>query len=466
MMMTLNLAVRNLLRNRRRSLATLVAMAIGSTSILLFGGFSTGIEYMMQTKQVQTGGHLQIQHRDFFNYGSGNPNAYGISDYGKIIAAIQNDEVLRNMVLVATPTLQFGGIAGNYAAGVSRTIIGNGFEAADINVMRRWDNFALHPKQSVFALEGAAPDAAIVGVGVARVLQLCDALKIANCPTPEKEAKADGKALPDDIAQLSVQEAKSAPDGGAASPRKIEVLVGNARGAPNITALEVIRAEDQGVKELDEVYVMMHLAQIQRLIYGKSPPKATSIMLQLRQSAQMPVALTHLAPIVKSFSATQPLAVLDFKTLNPFYVQTIQMFATIFGFIFVLIGAIVLFTVSNTMNTAVVERTVEIGTLRAIGLRRSGIRALFVTEGALLGLAGAILGVVLAFALAAIINQAGITWLPPGNVEPLPLLLLVSGQTGMIVGTTLGLICIAVVSAWWPAYRAAQLNVVEALRHV
>ena len=211
---------------------------------------------------------------------------------------------------------------------------------------------------------------------------------------------------------------------------------------------------------------MMHLAQIQRLIYGKQPAKATSIMLQLRQSAQMPMALTRLAPIVTNFSATQPLAVLDIRTLNPFYVQTIQMFDTIFGFIFVLIGAIVLFTVSNTMNTAVVERTVEIGTLRAIGLRRSGIRALFVTEGALLGLSGAILGVVLALALAAFINRAGITWLPPGNVEPLPLLLLVSGQTGMIVGTTLGLICIAVVSAWWPAYRAAQLNVVEALRHV
>ena len=36
----------------------------------------------------------------------------------------------------------------------------------------------------------------------------------------------------------------------------------------------------------------------------------------------------------------------------------------------------------------------------------------------------------------------------------------------MIFGTTIGLICIAVLSAWWPAYRAAQLNVVEALRHV
>ena len=112
-MMTLNLAVRNLLRNRRRSLATLLAMAIGSTSILLFGGYSANINYTMHTAYVQNGGHLQIQHRDFYLYGSGNPTAYGIIDYAKIISAIEVDDVLKNMVLVATPTLQFGGIAGN-----------------------------------------------------------------------------------------------------------------------------------------------------------------------------------------------------------------------------------------------------------------------------------------------------------------------------------------------------------------
>ena len=60
-MMTLSLAVRNLLRNRRRSLATLVAMAIGSAAILLFGGFSGNINYEMHTRIVQRGGHLQIQ---------------------------------------------------------------------------------------------------------------------------------------------------------------------------------------------------------------------------------------------------------------------------------------------------------------------------------------------------------------------------------------------------------------------
>lgn len=463
---TLNLALRNLLRNRRRSLATLVAMSIGCAAILLFGGFSGNINYEMHTRIVQRGGHLQIQHRDFYLYGSGNPTDYGISDYAKILTDIQQDEVLRKMVLVATPTLQFGGIAGNYAASVSRTVIGTGFVAEDINRMRQWNDFGLRSKAPISTLEGTALDSAVVGVGVARVLQLCDALKVEHCPKPDKKRSGDGEAVPDDIAQLSMQESKAVSSASNSSPRRVEVLLVNSRGAPNVTSLEVVRAEDQGVKELDEIALIMHLAKIQQLVYGKSAPKVTSIILQLRHSDQIPAAVARLEPILAKYSSSQPLAVLDFRMLNPFYVQTVQMFDTIFGFVFLLIGAIVLFTVSNTMNTAVVERTVEIGTLRAIGLRRAGIRGLFVTEGALLGVCGAVLGVVLALVISAIINRLDIPWVPPSTVEPVPLTILVAGELKMIVGTTLGLIGIAILSAWWPAYRAAQLKIVEALRHV
>jgi putative ABC transport system permease protein len=132
----------------------------------------------------------------------------------------------------------------------------------------------------------------------------------------------------------------------------------------------------------------------------------------------------------------------------------------------VLIGAIVLFTVGNTMNAAVVERTVEIGTLRAIGLRRAGIRTLFVSEAVLLGALGALLGVLAAIALATLINHSGLTWTPPGNVDPIHLHVRVWGEMRMIVATAVGLMGVAVLSAWWPARRAAKLQVVEALRHV
>jgi putative ABC transport system permease protein len=118
------------------------------------------------------------------------------------------------------------------------------------------------------------------------------------------------------------------------------------------------------------------------------------------------------------------------------------------------------------MNAAVVERTVEIGTLRAVGLRRSGIRNLFVSEALLLGTLGAVLGILAALGFAYMINHSGLTWTPPGRIDPIPLHLRVWGETPMLMGTAIGLMLVAVLSAWWPARRAAGLRVVEALRHV
>ena len=268
-----------------------------------------------------------------------------------------------------------------------------------------------------------------------------------------------------DIAQLARREAPGTRVTALGQPR-IELLASSSGGAPNVVSLEIVRAERQGFKELDEVYLMLQLPQAQRLIYGRSQPMATAIMVQLKSSDQLAEAKKRLGTLLESRAGGQPLAVLDFRELNPFFVQTVQMFDTIFGFIFVLIAAIVLFTVGNTMSTAVMERTVEIGTIRALGLRQRGVQRMFVIEGLILGVAGTLAGAVFAIVTSGVINRMGLTWLPPGSGERLPLLLRVWGETPTIVGTTLGLMLIATLSAWWPARRASRLVIVDALRHV
>jgi putative ABC transport system permease protein len=244
------------------------------------------------------------------------------------------------------------------------------------------------------------------------------------------------------------------------------MLAANAHGAPNVAALRVVKAEIQGVKEFDDMYVGMHLAQAQRLVYGRDPPQVTAVMIQLRHTADLPAARARLAQLLDGPLAGDGLEVHDFAVLNPFYGQATTMFATIFGFIAVLIGAIVLFTVGNTMSMAVVERTTEIGTLRAMGLRRGGIRRLFLVEGLMLGLIGAALGLAIALGLAALINLSGLSWTPPGNVNPVPLTVHVWGERGLVVGSAIGMVAVAVLSALWPAARAARLAIVDALRHV
>jgi putative ABC transport system permease protein len=192
----------------------------------------------------------------------------------------------------------------------------------------------------------------------------------------------------------------------------------------------------------------------------------TAIALQLHRTAQLPAARARLDQLLASTAKAQPLEVIDYETLNPFYGQTLAMFAAIFGFISVLIGGIVLFTVGNTMSMAVVERTAEIGTLRAIGLRRSGIRTMFVIEGLVLGVLGALLGIVVAIVAAIVINQMGMTWTPPGRVEPVALAVRVAGEHRMMLASATGLVIVAALSAILPAARAARMNIVDALRHV
>ena len=142
------------------------------------------------------------------------------------------------------------------------------------------------------------------------------------------------------------------------------------------------------------------------------------------------------------------------------------MISAIFLFIALVMGVIVLFAVVNTMTMNVMERTNEIGTIRAMGVRRSGIRAQFTIEGSLIGAIGATTGAVLALLVAALINHAGLTWIPPGNVNEVPLRLDVAGRPLLVIGAWIGLALVAMVAALLPANRAARLPVVDALRHV
>ncbi|MFZ8466534.1 hypothetical protein ACO1MK_14575, partial [Staphylococcus aureus] len=84
-----------------------------------------------QTFIVQNTGHLHIYKRGYFDFGAGNPSAYGIADYRNIMQAIAEDPILKPMVAVTTPSLTLFGIAGNFAANTSKTFFGTGLVPSD-----------------------------------------------------------------------------------------------------------------------------------------------------------------------------------------------------------------------------------------------------------------------------------------------------------------------------------------------
>lgn len=465
-MKNLPLATRNLLRNRRRSLTSLLAVTIGGFSILMFGGYVRNITYALETAFVTQSGHFQIQRKDYFLYGTGNPAAFSIDHYKEVIADVHANPALAKLTAVVTPTLELGGIAGNFAAAASRTVIGSGIVVEDQNRMRLWNEYGFPPFLKPLALTGTAEDAAVIGKGVARALDLCRPLNVANCARSAAQPVVPGTAnagIPGDIASLSQLEA---PKTAELEKTQIELLASNTHGAPNMARLNIVKAEEQGVKELDDIFVALHLSQAQKLIYGNGTPKVTAIEVQLHHTKAMPAAAALLRDVIEKSLEKSNLTLVDFKTLNPFYEQTLRLFDVIFGFISILIGTIVVFMLGNTMSMAVVERTVEIGTLRAVGLRKHDIRNLFVLEGLMLGVFGAILGVLLALVCSTIINYSGLTWIPPGRLVEVPLTVRVWGETPLMTVTVIGLILIAGLSAWLPARQAAAMNIVDALRHV
>jgi putative ABC transport system permease protein len=111
--------------------------------------------------------------------------------------------------------------------------------------------------------------------------------------------------------------------------------------------------------------------------------------------------------------------------------------------------------VMNIMLVTVTERTREIGLRKAVGATRRRILLDFLVEGVLLACASGFLGWAVAYGLAALVNSFPM----PTVFAGLP----VSGATTAWAFTALGLIAVA--SAVWPAWRAASLTPVEALRY-
>ena len=461
--MNLTIALRNVFRNRRRSMMTMATVGFGAAAILLLGALMAYIVLEFQTVTVRRVGHLAVYKQGYFQFGAGSPASYGIADYQGLLALIASDAELAKLIAVTTPTQVISGVAGNYDAGISKTFFGQGIVPADRARMREWNDYGIEVRGADWRALSRA-DGAIVGYGVGRILGLCKALAIPDCTAPPPQAPSASAAVAgaDDALPALLAAAAAAPPPAAGN--KLDLLAATASGAPNVVSVQAERAEFFGGKELDDNLVVVQLPLAQRLVYGRSAPGVTAISVQLHHTADVEAARLALTRLFAAHHLD--LEVRDFTELTPLYMQTLRFFGFLFGFIAIVIGAIVLFTIMNTMSMSVMERVGEIGTARALGVQRTQVRLQFVGEGWFLGMLGAGTGLLLAAAVVAIINHSGLTWSPPTTAGSEPLKLLLFGNPGFVAGTWCVLVAVAAIAALLPANKAARMDVVDALRHV
>ncbi len=153
----------------------------------------------------------------------------------------------------------------------------------------------------------------------------------------------------------------------------------------------------------------------------------------------------------------------DFTILTP--EELLASFGTILSIItgFLLgISAISLLVggigIANTMYTSTIERTKEIGTMKAIGAQNKDILYIFVIEAGLLGLIGGVIGVLLGMGIGQVIEYIAVNQIGTN-------LLRVAYPWYLIVGCLLFSFAVGVVSGLVPAWQASKTNVVDALRY-
>ena len=158
----------------------------------------------------------------------------------------------------------------------------------------------------------------------------------------------------------------------------------------------------------------------------------------------------------KDFSVTSPRAFQERITTT---LNSMSLFLAAIAAISLIVGAV---GISNTMFTSVLEKTKEIGIMKAIGAKNRDILMIFLLNSGLLGLVGGIGGVILGVLGSSLISSlsdtssASIGRLSLSSTYFSPQLIIGAFLLSMIIGMIAGVI---------PAYRASRLKPVDALRY-
>ncbi len=415
-MTLLRLALRNVARQRRRTLLSLAVLAAGFMALALAGGFMSQTFEGLADSAIRGGlGHVQILHPKALDGDEAQSLEYALPDGEALAQRLRGDAAVAEVL----PRIQFMGLLSSGARSVA--FLGSAVdperEARFMGSLEQVKDGAKAPGGAGSRWLGADPAAreVILGIGLAKSL-------------------------------------------GASVGSGLTLMSTTKDGALNAVDVEVVGLQDLGLKELNDRTLTVSLGTAAMLLDAGPARSRLSVILKDPEAAG-PEAL-RLQALVGEGCAAQP-----WFELAAFYRQVRLLYFAIFGFMGLVLALVVLLATANTLLMSVMERVREFGTLRALGLRPGQLVALLQLEGALLGLAGSAVGLVLTLLLRAGLNALHLQMpAPPGTSHGYELRIFF--VPGVYLAAFLGLQAVIQLSALFPGLKAARLRVTEALRHI
>jgi putative ABC transport system permease protein len=399
----LRIVIRSLRRNRNRTLVAVLTVAGGIIGFLLAGGFIEWIFQSMRESTIHSQlGHIQIVRPGYLEKGIADPYQYLLPERAKEFAELEKTSGASSV----TERLAFSGLASFKDQTVS--FIGEGID----------------PKR-----EAVISDHVVIGEGK-------------QLGGPGERAALLGEGLAKNL--------------GVGVGDSIVLLATAANGTPNAVEITVSGIFHTPSKEFDDFALRMPIDIARKLMRVQGATSWVMLLDKTERTPQMVEALRGRLPSAEY-------QVIPWSDLADFYNKTVVLFSKQINMMKLVIGIIIVLTILNTQTMSVLERTTEIGTIMAVGLRRAAVLRIFIIEGVLLGAIGGILGVSLGYGLSLLISEIGIPMPPPPGMA--------RGFTGEIRVTlqlALDGLYLALLTTLFasilPAIKASRMNIVDALR--
>lgn len=208
-----------------------------------------------------------------------------------------------------------------------------------------------------------------------------------------------------------------------------------------------------GYYDYDINMIILPLKAAQYLVY--SGDTVNKIDVTLNDPYKAPEIADKIMTETKIFSRT-------WGDLNRNLLSALSLEKTVMIMVFSLIVITAGFVVWVTLNMLVREKIKDIGIMRSMGFSRKSIMKIFLIQGMLLGIAGIIIGTVIALCFLWYIKNYTLAFITSiYYLTKIPVEISIK-EIGVIIGANIGIIF---VSSVFPAYRAARMETVEALRH-
>lgn len=401
------IASRDLGRNRRRTLLTMTAVALGQALVIVASGFVAGaLESALQNNIRLNTGHLQLR-------------------------------------------------AASYEMEKQSLLWQDLIEAPEVYVARASELPEVRSASPVL-WAGAVLGARRESVGV----NLTGIDPAAAFHDPVRQGMIAGEYLTPDVRGEILLGKRLADSMGVGVGQRVSLAVGNPDGNPEEGVFTVRGLYVTGIPSYDEYTVFMPLSQAQA--FTGSGDRASSIVILLHDQAQTPEVAAAL-----QFPG---LTTLTWEDLNAIVLQSLATGMSFYYILYTIVILIVAVVIANTLLMAVFERTREMGILASLGMKGREIMVMFVFEALILALVGIAIGIVLGSAGVAYLATEGI-YIGESTASlsqgiAIGATMYARYVPSQVLGLALWMLGMIALVALYPAWYAARLEPVKALRAV